>query len=210
MDSIKNSRENLKQTGGKDNISNALYAMEDGGIEKQEARGQTAFVKSASWPIKMDTNINTFKHMGLIFGGKIDDLFMEVQLPNGWKIEPTDHSMWSDLKDDKDRVRASIFYKAAFYDRDAFVHPTHFMSAGYECPADLDYNMDRKIRDTSPHIGYVRDSNGKEYYRTHEIIPSKEYGEKTFKVLELRDMAYEWLEENFPDHKDPLAYWDKS
>src|SRR6185436_8068032 len=31
----------------------------------------------------------------------------------------TDHSMYTDLVDDKGRVRASIFYKAAFYDRKA-------------------------------------------------------------------------------------------
>jgi hypothetical protein len=44
-----------------------------------------------------------------------------VSLPPGWKVVPTDHSMWSDLVDAKGEKRASIFYKAAFYDRDAFI-----------------------------------------------------------------------------------------
>ena len=51
-----------------------------------------------------------------------DDLFMEVELPTGWSLKRTDHSMWSNLIDNKGRERASIFYKAAFYDRDAFIN----------------------------------------------------------------------------------------
>jgi len=45
-----------------------------------------------------------------------------VELPIGWKKRSTGHSMWNDLVDDKGRVRATFFYKAAFYDRDAFIN----------------------------------------------------------------------------------------
>ena len=62
--------------------------------------------------------------MGIVFGKEVDDLFVEVTLPAGWKKEATDHSMWSKLVDDKGRERASIFYKAAFYDRDAHINIT--------------------------------------------------------------------------------------
>ena len=51
-----------------------------------------------------------------------DPLFVDAQLPDGWRVEATDHSMWSNLLDDQGMVRGSIFYKAAFYDRDAFMH----------------------------------------------------------------------------------------
>ena len=40
-----------------------------------------------------------------------------VKLPAGWKKQATDHSMWSKLLDESGAVVASIFYKAAFYDR---------------------------------------------------------------------------------------------
>ena len=43
-------------------------------------------------------------------------------MPNGWKKQATDHSMWSELIDDKGKVRATIFYKAAFYDQRAFLN----------------------------------------------------------------------------------------
>ena len=61
---------------------------------------------------------------GIVFLGPVpnDALFQYVTLPEGWHKQPTEHSMWSHLLDDKDRKRASIFYKAAFYDRSAQLH----------------------------------------------------------------------------------------
>jgi len=62
--------------------------------------------------------------MGIVFGEKVDDLFTSVTLPEGWHKEATEHAMWSKLIDDQGRERASIFYKAAFYDRSAFMSIT--------------------------------------------------------------------------------------
>lgn len=50
-----------------------------------------------------------------------DDLFSDVTLPPGWSITPTDNHMWSNLNDGVGDTRARIFYKAAFYDRRAFI-----------------------------------------------------------------------------------------
>jgi hypothetical protein len=49
-----------------------------------------------------------------------NDLFYDAKLPEGWKLEPTDHSMWSRIVDNQGQERVKIFYKAAFYDRSAF------------------------------------------------------------------------------------------
>ncbi len=51
-----------------------------------------------------------------------DDLFYIVQVPKGWTIQPTDHPMWTNLVDDDNQPVARIFYKAAFYDRNAHIH----------------------------------------------------------------------------------------
>ena len=91
-------------------------------IENQEKRGQEKFVNSEVLPkrINMGTR-EQLEEMGIVFGKDVDDLFVYVTLPEGWKKVATDHSMWSRLVDDKGQERASIFYKAAFYDRDAFL-----------------------------------------------------------------------------------------
>lgn len=107
----------------KGDIPNFLVASIPGGIEAQEAQGQKDFVESHSLPI--DAPWDELNKMGVkqrkeVITGK-DDLFVPCKLPKGWGVEPTDHPMWSELKDASGKVRASIFYKAAFYDRSAFL-----------------------------------------------------------------------------------------
>lgn len=89
-------------------------------IENQEKRGQTVFVGSQTLPIKYLPRAE-LDALGFVFGEPVDDLFISCQFPVGWSKRSTDHSMWSELVDPEGNVRGSIFYKAAFYDRDAFM-----------------------------------------------------------------------------------------
>jgi len=102
-------------------------------IELQEKLGQNSLRNNEKLPIKCH-DYGYFKKLhdiGIVIldteeeiNNKFskNELFMSVKLPEGWSIKPTDHSMWSNLVDDKGRARASIFYKAAFYDRDAHLN----------------------------------------------------------------------------------------
>lgn len=94
-------------------------------ITGQEAAGQQSFVQSTTLPTDIRGK-EILESAGVKFLGQVegDDLFQYVELPNGWGLEPTDHSMWSKLVDEQGRERASIFYKAAFYDRSAFASAT--------------------------------------------------------------------------------------
>jgi len=95
--------------------------MTPSGIEAQEKQGQLSMVASAMFPINIKgKSIKELEKIGFVFGDPVDDLFQSCQLPQGWRIEPTDHSMWSNIVDGDGAVRGMIFYKAAFYDRDAF------------------------------------------------------------------------------------------
>lgn len=115
-----------------------LYAMEgespSKAIENQEKREQQRAVRNRRLPKRgnggVPSNIrrrdsteftrNQYEKMGIKIIEDYDDLFYSVELPDGWDIKPTDHSMWNEVVDDKGRVRISFFYKGAFYDRDAF------------------------------------------------------------------------------------------
>ncbi|MBI4185795.1 hypothetical protein HY524_01970 [Candidatus Berkelbacteria bacterium] len=96
----------------------------DAAIYMQEKQGQQDLIESSSLPTKGSDN-PAFKEMGIIFGEpfKDDPLFRPAQLPPGWTVKGSDHDMWSYLYDDKGEKRASIFYKAAFYDRKAHISP---------------------------------------------------------------------------------------
>ena len=100
-------------------INNFMVAATPGGIEAQEAEGQKCFVSDETLPIECPRE--ELEALGFQFGDKVDSLFVACRFPNGWSKRPTDHSMWSELIDPEGTVRGSIFYKAAFYDRRAFM-----------------------------------------------------------------------------------------
>jgi hypothetical protein len=198
-----------------DDMGNFVAAATPGGIEAQEARGQADFAESQTLPIeglqwrfsgeKYSTSPKEYlESLGFVFGEEADELFINVKFPEGWKIEPTDHSMWSDLVDDKGRNRAGIFYKAAFYDRNA-----HFdLNRRYSYSEVYDH-MEDYIPNTMQY--FVRDDgdNGKILYET-EAVPYKEKYEGDFWDIQnaCEQQAINWLNENYPEWESPLAYWD--
>jgi len=95
-----------------------------GGIQAQEAQGQRELVNAEVLPAKGDWE--QLEALGVKRGDYVkgDPMFVHAELPAGWKKQATDHSLWSDLVDETGKKRASIFYKAAFYDRDAFFRAT--------------------------------------------------------------------------------------
>ncbi len=170
-------------------------------IERQEAEGQKELVESQQLPRKCNSprGINAaeqYHKMGIkVFtGSKGDDLFLGVKLPDGWKKKATDHSMWNELIDDKGRKRASFFYKAAFYDRDAFVN---FESRyGYNCRI-LD-EKDENGRNKSCYVVLDGDK---------ELFVAGVYDGKNYE--ELTTACVRFLDENRPDWRDVNAYWDQ-
>ena len=105
----------------------------------------------------IDYAIEQYEKMGIIIIDEHDDLFWNVKLPEGWEIKATDHTMWNELRDNKGRKRAMFFYKAAFYDRDAFIRfETRFnLSVGRVAPYDVEY----EVREKSDFIGTIKDGD---------------------------------------------------
>lgn len=177
-------------------------------IENQEKRGQSDFVNSEVLPKKCNgCNRKQLENIGIVFGKDADDIFVYVVLPNGWKKNPTDHSMWSNLVDDKGRKRASIFYKAAFYDRDAHISLDHRFS--YEVrPVGGWGKGDEKYWQA-----IVTDGN-EILWKGKEFGPKPDYSnrELSLKWMDEKDkmgqQAESWLKQKYPDWQNVLAYWD--
>ena len=171
-------------------------------IRKQEADGQRSFTTSDTLPTRMgEDDRKVLEQAGVVFGGQVsgDEMFTYVTLPTGWKKIATSHSMWSDLVDDKGRKRASMFYKAAFYDRSAHLTTCRRFSTG------IDYERS----DTGVIVKFVFDGDAK-------VFTTKEYpytGEPYSDDYWLQDRAATdevnaWLKEYFPNWEDTSAYWD--
>lgn len=206
-------------------------------IENQERRGQQSVVRNQRLPKKLNdhsvpydirwngvedsmeweeknkivtqNNIEytkqQYERMGIVVIEEYDDLFWNVELPEGWKIEATDHSMWNNLFDDKGRKRANFFYKAAFYDRDAFINFYTRFCVSVDHVADSDSGYEVWVN--SDYRGTVKD--GKEIIFSTECVPVTGNYRNDDKVkAKLQKQLEQYMNENYPDHKDINAYWD--
>ena len=144
-----------------------------------------------------------WKAMGVEFGDAVDPLFRTAVLPHGWKLKPTDHAMWSKLVDERGRTRASMFYKAAFYDRDAFIHFERRFSIR------RDYSCDRST------IRYVVRDGEQEIFAppaqhlTQPKSHTKVYYDKCEAIeRHLASRCEAWLVQRYPNYADPADHWD--
>jgi hypothetical protein len=174
-------------------FDNARVAATPGGIEAQEAAGQAMLCAAAQLPKEMHgCTREQLESIGFKFGADVDELFVTCTLPPGWKKQASDHSMHSDLLDDKGRRRAGIFYKAAFYDRRADLSISRrFAISSYEDGADDDH---RRV--------VVKDGGA----AVHAV---GEYKSRDFTECDrLEKLAEAWLAERYPNWNDAFAYWD--
>lgn len=190
-------------TFAEDNVNNAIVALTPGGIENQEAEGQKTLVNNDTLPREMMRHGDyhpqpILESFGVKFLGNVkgDELFQHVELPEGWKKEPTEHSMWSKLVDDKGRERAAIFYKAAFYDLKAHVTLTPRFAVR------TDYDR----YDKGEFVSLVTDCEETIY--TTPLIDFDDLVESYQRSMQQDSIAQEWLNTNYPDWKNPGAYWD--
>lgn len=179
-----------------------LFGMNPRAIENQEAEGQRELVESQQLPriCNHPRGVNAaeqYHKMGIkVFtSSKGDDLFVGVKLPDGWRKEATDHSMWNNLIDDKGNVRAMFFYKAAFYDRDAFVD--------FKCR----YEQTCKYYDDGYTCCVIDGHTGRVLFESDKL-DSKNIGPDYFHNQELYiQQCKSFLDSNYPNHQDINAYW---
>jgi len=194
-------------------IKNAIISETPGGIEAQEAQGQKGLINSSVLPKECNFCERwQLEKMGIIFGEEIDDLFIQAELPKGWIKEATNHSMYSDLLDEKGRKRASIFYKAAFYDREAFISLVRrfaFRVESVGCYSD-DYNQNKLKKSHC----VVLDSDKVVWESEVKLPPKPSYSNKEEweswreSKIDLEKAGKDYLENNYPDYENPLAYWE--
>lgn len=104
-------------------LASALAFGSSHAIERSEAAGQAELVAPQLLPADMCGDRAAFERLGIVFGDPVDGdpLFLNATLPPGWSREGSDHAMWSYVLDERGRRRISVFYKAAFYDRRAYM-----------------------------------------------------------------------------------------
>ena len=171
-------------------------------IENQERQDQKDACRTHALPIKGTFGQrDIWEKLGFVFGEDADDLFVNVTMPEGWDLKPTSHSMWSDLRDEQGRVRASMFYMAAFYDRDAHISLNRRYTINQYDTQEGDSNSLVRVS--------VYDADAMKKEPVHII--EQDYAnciQNRHSVREaLTKDARDWLNETYPDWENPLAYW---
>lgn len=161
-----------------------------GAIEAMEKQGQAQLINSDRLPTNGNNggkggNDDEYLALGFTFGDPDPDdpMFRPATLPEGWKREASDHDMWSYLVDGLGRRRVSIFYKAAFYDRSAFMRldtpSTYFYNLMYAkgepvldevwltaavAVKELTALRDREIQDVEQAEGWIAEGKDPAYW----------------------------------------------
>lgn len=157
-----------------------------GSVRRQEARGQQRLLAAGLLPASIPSyglpvnGAEVLRVWGVDLGGSLegDPLFQRATLPAGWTLEPTEHPLWSELRDEQGRQRAGVFYKAAIYDRRAALHLcSYFSISRYEGPGG-------RV------MFKVIDASGGERFEASD-----------------HHTAIAWLETHYPNWRDPKAYW---
>lgn len=120
--------ENTSQRDDVIHLVGVLSEGMDGYVTGMEAQGQAQMIASEVLPA--DAPWADLEALGIVRGAPVegDALFVRASLPPGWRKQPSDHSMWSKIADERGVERVAIFYKAAFYDRRAFARVTEVSS----------------------------------------------------------------------------------
>lgn len=217
----------MKQLDIHSNPLAAVIQASPAGIIAQEKAGQAELAKRGrDAQLPKDCSAECRKALeaaGVKFFEMVDGdpLFRHATLPVGWEIKPTDHDMYSDLLDEQGRKRASIGYKAAFYDRWAQLSCCRRFEAGYfkDDYGDPDAQVYPGIKDGGKLVWrgkFMADS------RDVETLPRKKekndeigwvpnaWGGKdcVFPSDFCRNIATNLLTKLYPDWNNPTAYWD--
>jgi len=134
--------------------------------------------------------------LGFSFGAIMEDdpLWVEAKLPDGWSVQSTEHSMTSHVLDEKGRARASIFYKAAFYDRKASFYLKPRFEFESFCPVEDNYDL----------VGiHVKDA-GRVIHSTEPCVSTAD--KRAYYLA--RKTAEAWLDEHRPGWQDPVTSWN--
>lgn len=157
--------------------------------------------------------------LGFVLGEPRDRLFINATFPPGWTKMPSGHNLYTYLLDEQGRQRATIMYKAAFYDEDAWISWRQRFQIGQDyIYADNDPEHNNRpvatritIIDNGEQTKVVGEMKGK-IITTYPDRPHYSVAINRGEAIELSDKdmndAKAWLEERYPDYKNSFPYWN--
>lgn len=166
-------------------------------VREAESRGQAYLIVSSVLPTQVRDR-QVFEALGFVFGEPLadDPLFAPATLPLGWTKRATDDPRYSNILDQKGRVRAEVFHKAVVYDRQA----------------DLSlrgrYRFDDTWSAVDKTIFAVVLDGDREIFRTETFTSTNGIAYKSGISEKLTAAVAAWMDVNRPDWRDPIKQWE--
>lgn len=180
-----------------------LMSGETNIVEHMETEGQKEAIYNTMLAKRMDPSKEEWEQLGFIFEEiPGDNMLFKAKLPEGWSIKSTNHPLWSEIFDENNSLRGSMFYKAVSYDRDA--------------------HMNLKTRYRICYVHSEEDKSFLEVYFGNEEeklfvagkvkspTESDDYDTYYAKRDELTKIAMKYADENYPNWRSVQAYWKKN
>lgn len=195
-------------------------ALEVGGPEatlRKEARRQESFVTSDTLPATMSLALwrwssaetlglarTTLEKWGVKFLGPVegDPTLERVELSTGWKKVATYEPRLVMLVDNHGRERARIVLFSNH--KELIIQPRYGIS---EMRIEEIMHGEGPISVVATDGGTVT-GGGRELFATPPTPPIKGMSERYGARREAAKMAEAWLDERYPNWRDPLAYWN--
>ena len=148
-------------------------------------------------PKDLDPEKEIFESLGFIFTDSDNPLLYQATLPLGWTI-CKDEKKRICIKDEKERIRVQVRSNPSTLCLDLLTRYqiTEFYDKKKESfvISILDWNK-KKLFSTRGHC-------------PERLRPEKGGWERTSEYCAIRDEYLEFVENNFPDWRDPTKYWD--
>ena len=126
-----------------------------------------------------------------------DNKLQYVRLPENWIFVAVDPDKHFKVVDDKGRDRINAFL-------DDSCPPSPFIRLCHRITIQIDHN---KMVEDNLYVANVYDSEGKLLHTTDPIVGYEDESDDV-KVRAALKRACDWLKENYPDWRNPAAYWE--
>lgn len=147
-----------------------------------------------------DESRRVLENSGVKFLSPIENepLYQLVELPEGWKVITDEDTPWCSLVDNKGRRRARILDEPKFAYQSAFI----------ELCSRFTVMFGTQLQGSKEIITVVVLDCNRAIYSTEPIcLSAGKYSPDL--INEAYDQCNLWLDEKYPDWRDPAAYWDE-
>ena len=174
-------------------VDNAQRVKLPFGLDAHRLDGQFIITGQDLLPRDLRPSPEQFSEVGFLMGRIRDGMFLEAKLPHGWSKRASSDACHTDILDDRMRVRGSIYFNAAFYERAA----TAALFCRYRVRTWSD-----EIDLESCRVG-IWDQETEAFLEDFGTARTDDGGKHKVLVL----MAEAWLDKRHPDHRNTSAYW---